>query len=140
MVYKATNLIAAAFDEKGIKYKIEETESLSFVKVGFTGDNLSVVSNLISTDNDNDVKIMTTNFAKFPEGKIEKGYEVVNQLNNKYRFAKFTIDSSGNVAAQYDLPVSTPDADVAALCVELVLRFAKIVDGAYPDVMKAIWS
>ena len=51
---------------------------------------------------------------------------------------KFTLDNDSSLNAEYDLPVNTED--VGEACFEIGLRMAQIIDEAYPEFMKAIWS
>ena len=141
MIYKATKLVEAMFKEKELKHSVREVGSLSFVQAGFSGDNTTFTLRFISSDDDNDVKIMTEDFAKFPEDKRAKGYELINELNRKYKYMKLTLDpSDGGVCAQYDLPVRLSDSEVGKVCFEIAIRFSNIVDDIYPDIMKAIWA
>lgn len=140
MIYQATRLISDAFKEAGLKCGTQEVGPLSFVEAGFTGSNCTFKLRFISTDNDNDVKAMTEDFAKYPEGKFQNGYKMMNELSRTYKYFKFTMDDSGAVCAQFDFPVSLSKEDVGKVAVELAVRCMKIVDDAYPKIMKSIWQ
>lgn len=140
MVYQATKLIADAFKGAGPKYGVQEVGSLSFVELGFTGNNCTFKLRFISADDDNDVKVMTEDFAKYPENKFENGYKLMNELSRTYKYYKFTMDDKGGVCAQYDFPVSLPTDAIGKVAIELALRCAKIIDDVYPMVMKSIWQ
>lgn len=141
MIYKATKAIDAAFKENGLKHKVNEQPSFSAVEAGFSGDNCTFTVHFVSQDDDCDVKVLTQDFAKFPGNKLTAGYEIINSLNKKYRYAKFVLDpSDGGVHAEYDFPVKLNIPTVKEVAVEIALRFMKIIDDAYPEIMKAIWS
>ena len=140
MVYQATKLIADTFKEAGLKYGIQEVGPLSFVELGFTGDNCTFKLRFISADDDNDVKVMTEDFAKYPENKFGNGYKLMNELSRTYKYYKFTMDDKGGVCAQFDFPVALPSDAIGKVALELALRCAKIVDDVYPQVMKSIWQ
>ncbi|MBR5095031.1 MAG: YbjN domain-containing protein [Oscillospiraceae bacterium] len=140
MIYKATNLIATEFRNNGLKFATRELQNFSFLEAGFNGKNCSVTLRFISTDNDNDVKVLSEDFVKFPEGARERGFRLLNAMNRKYKYVKFTMDEKdGGVSAQFDFPLRLADAQVGPVAVEIALRFAKIVDDSYPEFMQGIW-
>ena len=139
MVYQATKKIARAFDEAGLKHDIIEASGSSAVKAGFRGENVEgVMVHFISSDDDNDVKVVVLNFLKVPAAKRGKVLEVCNNLNYTYRYAKFLLDNDSDVRVEYDLPLR--NTDPGNICVEIMIRFMKILDDAYPEFMKALWS
>jgi len=139
MAFKATKAIAAAFDEAGLKYSIIEPGGSSAVKAVFGGDNYdSATVHYISSDDDNDVKVVILSFVKVPASKREKVIMVLNDMNNKYRYLKFVMSEDNDVRVEYDFPLKiTNPGDVA---VEILIRMMKILDDVYPELMKAIWS
>ena len=141
MIYKATKLIQREFKQAGIKSTTREIGELSFVEAAFTGKNCNVTIRFISTDDDYDVKALTDNFAKYPTQRLAKGLEIINNLNKKYRYAKFTISpQEGYVTAEYDFPTTIKEESVGTIATEIVLRFAQIVDDAYPEIMQSVWA
>ena len=140
MIYKATKLVAAAFEQENLKHAVRETEAFSFVDASFTGNNCTVRIRFINSDDDNDVKVLTENFAKFPASKRAKGLELINDLNRHYKYVKFAIDDDGDLTAQYDLPVSADDENLGKMVIEIAMRCAKIVDDSYPKIMQSIWG
>ena len=61
-----------------------------------------------------------------------------NAVNRKFRYVKFVLDDDGDVNVEYDCPVSGSNPATSAR--EMVIRFADIVDQAYPDLMRAIYD
>lgn len=140
-MYQATNKIARTFDREGIKYSTGTLDSgSSYVSASFTGDNVKSVDVVfLSSDNDNDVSVRAYSVVKFSESKSAAMILLANQLNNKYRFVKFTVDTDDrDMNVEYDFPEKTDD--VGRTAVELFWRFAKIIDAAYPQMMKILWS
>ena len=139
-MYQATVAIEKAFVDHGLRCAAKETASLSFVELNMTGDNTSVLIRFISTDNNNDVKVMTADFAKFPQKKLADGYELANELSREYKYMKFTIDNDGDMCAQYDFPVQISNECLGPVALEILMRCAKIIDDCYPKVMKTLWG
>ncbi len=141
MVFKATNIIAKALKEAGLKCDVRENDEYSFVETGFSGENCTFKMCFFSADDDNDVKVLTNEFAKYPEDKLEEGYIIMNELSRKYRYLKFTLDKDdGAVNAQYDFPVALPEEVLGKVAIEFAIRFSKIIDDAYPQIMRSIWQ
>ena len=138
-MFNATPVVESALKNAGLKCQAIDLGELSFVQAGFTGENCTVSLRFISADNDNDVKVMTEDIAKVNSAKQDRMYVVLNNLNVKYKYVKFTMDDNGGVCAQYDVPISVGDC-LGAVALEIALRFAKIVDDAYPEIMKIIWG
>ena len=140
MIFQATRTVQQAFLTSGIKCSSADLANFSYVEAGFTGDNYTVKIRFISEDNDNDVKMLTDNIAKFPKNKFANAYKLMNELSRKYKYVKFCVDDDGDVTAQYDFPICLTNEAVGKVAVEIALRTAKIVDDAYPEIMKAIWQ
>ena len=140
MIYKATKLIQTQFKDAGIKCNARELGNFSMVEAAFTGKNCNVTIRFVSVDNGNGVKALTDNFAKYSKQRLAKGYEIVNSLNQKYKYAKFTMTKDGDICAEYDFPTTIKEEAVGTIAVEIVLRFAQIVDEAYPEIMQSVWS
>ena len=140
MIYQATQLIADAFAEFGLKHQVLEAGPLSLVEMGFTGDNCTFRLRFISMDEDNDVKAMTEDLVKIPEARRAAAYALMNELSREYKYFKFTMDERGGVCAQYDIPMSVKSEDLGGIAVEIALRCSQIVDNAYPRIMQVIWG
>ncbi len=140
MIHNATQIIENAFAAKELKYQVEEIGPISMVICGFSGENCTVRVNLISTDEDCDVKLLSMPITRFPKARMSEGYELMNELNSKFRFVKWVIDKDGDIHLEYDIPSSTPAVILGEVVFEVFLRMVKIADDAYPTIMKQIWS
>ena len=127
------------FDEKGIHY--EEDKDGNSLRVGIGGlenmDHIMVYLNF--DDNNRGVCLRAFNLCKIPEGKVDALYELCSDLNADYRWVKFYVDSNDNTITAEDDAVVSPESAGAELF-ELLARMTKIVDKAYPDMMKALWA
>ena len=139
-VFRATKEVAAALDQKEIKYNILTLKESSAVQVKYSGDNFSTLEILfISSDDDSDVKVRVFGFVSgVPKDKRGAVLETINAMNDKFRYVKFTLDSDDDLNISYDVPVS--EKEVGSIACEMVARFVNIADEAYPEFMKAIWS
>lgn len=76
--------------------------------------------------------------AKVNEQQRAKVALALNDLNCDYRYVKFCIDSDGDVNAEYDF--TDRGTDPAASANEILVHFVRILDKAYPTIMRTLWS
>lgn len=131
----AANLFTAYLDNKGIKYTAQEDKR---VTVSYSADNTSVRAVLVFGDDGKDVALRVFSLVKVPEGKVGALQAVCSDLNRKWRWCKFYLDKDNEVTVAIDA-VITPET-TGPVAYELVIRTVGIVDKAYPDIMKALWS
>ena len=139
-MFAATKRIYNALKAKeGLKVFTEENEKSSEVWLQFpvkSGGNYRI--KFISTDDDNDVAVRVFGLLRVDDTQKAKILETLNALNVKYRYVKFCCDNDGDVNIEYDYPVRSENPENSAE--EIVIRFVKIIDVAYPQLMHALWS
>ena len=139
-MFAATKRIYNALKAKeGLKVFTEENEKSSEVWLQFpvkNGGNYRI--KFISTDNDNDVAVRVFGLLRVDDTQKAKILEALNALNIKYRYVKFCCDNDGDVNIEYDYPVRSENPENSAE--EIVIRFVKIIDDAYPQLMHALWN
>lgn len=74
---------------------------------------------------------------KFQEVNINI-YQLINGLNDNYRFFKFTVDDDKELIMQVDAIVKENNS--TAEIMELLLRGSNVLEEIYPNVQKEIWS
>ncbi len=134
------DLVEQELNKAGLKHQRASLGPLEFIETGFSGEKTTVKIRFIAVGNDGEFKILSDDFAKFPDEKLVEGYALANELNRKYKYVKFAIDNEGDMTAQWDLPDNVPNEAVGATGVEILIRMFQIIDDVYPEVMKAIWS
>jgi len=132
MIMQATKTIEEAFKAQNWSYKVDEHPDgkSSAVITGFDlkcGANVQIF--FISAA-DNDVAVRAFEFFSIPAGKEHAALHLCNEMNNKFRFAKFVV-SGDHVGMQMDMPVEAKE--VGPVCTELLYRLLDIADNAYPE-------
>lgn len=143
MIYKASKLIAEAFDEHGIKYggQIEEHGDSSAVAAGFRIDNGPLVmARFFSSNDDNIVEARVFSIINVKEEKHQQMLQQINAANRRIRHIKFALDENGDVNAEYDFPEKLADEQVGEVAVEIFIRLMKVLNYVYPDFMRAMWQ
>ena len=140
-MFKATQAIYSALKASKLELKVftDENEAQSFVWLQFTAKNGSPYRiQFISRDDDNDVAVRIFSLIHVESSQIEKVLPAINAVNSKFRYTKFVIDNDGDINVEYDFLVRA--ANVEECAEEIVIRFVKIIDEAYPVLMHALWS
>lgn len=139
MIHQATMQLERAFRAENFKFELDQVNDSSELEAKFDGDNVKNISvRFISHDEDNDVSIRAYSIVNVNPSKKANAILAVNELNNKYRYLKFTLDSDNDINAEYDLPVRCDNP--GPVCAEMFVHFMKIIDKAYPTIMQALWS
>ena len=73
---------------------------------------------------------------KFQEVNINV-YQLINGLNDNYRFFKFTVDDDKELIMQVDAIVKENNSTDEIM--ELLLRGSNVLEEIYPNVQKEIW-
>ena len=133
-------LVREAFAQKELKYKeFRELEDGGTLMVaGFNGQMATYDLLMVFDKEDHTVMIRVGRLAKVP---IDRQFEVLsalNELNREYRFVSFYSDPEDFVAVQTDRVIAANET--ADPVMEMIVRVVQILDGAYPRIMKAIWS
>ncbi|MBQ8726035.1 MAG: YbjN domain-containing protein [Clostridia bacterium] len=123
-------------DQEDIKYTVS---SDNVIKVTYTGDNLDSIPVYVIFDEEGDeyVEFKCWDIANF-KSREAKAIEVCNELNAKYRWVKFYMDSDKDIIVSIDAVVDS--ATCGEECLSLVRRVVNITDEAYPEIAKARWA
>ena len=129
MIYQSSKAIEAALKAQNIRCDVMEGPDSSAVVTGFdlkSGD--SATFHFISMSDANDVAVRVFHFAQGESAKLQS---VINDLNCKFRYAKFTLREGGEVCVEMDIPQET--TDVGKVAFELLVRGLDIMAEASPD-------
>lgn len=132
MVFETSKVIKSALNAQDIRCEIGEGPDSSAVITGFdlkSGDAATI--HFISAGERNDVALRVFHFAKGEAGRLQS---VVNDLNCKFRYAKFTLRGD-EVCLEMDVPQETTDLGKVAL--ELLYRSLDIMEHAAGDLKAA---
>lgn len=140
-MFHATELISQFFDEKEIRYRIQDLDEVSVVTANVAVDYTTFIIQFLSRDNENDVSIRVPNFVRYGNKNSATVLRVAAECNALFRYVKFTVNTEEHsVSVEYDMPQETAD-DALGECVhEMFRRIMQICDEAYPKFMEALWG
>lgn len=133
MIFQPSKAIEAALKAQNLNCDVMEGPDSSAVVTGFdlkSGDAATI--HFISTSDKNDVAVRVFHFAK--GGDSAKVLAAVNELNCKFRYAKFALRED-EVCVEMDIPQET--TDVGKVAFELLVRSLDIMADAAADLKAA---
>ena len=123
----AINEIHKAFNNAGLKHDVQQFGDKSVLITGMTGSGDTYKVFFVKEGNvGNDVALRILKIASCSKYQLNQAYEVLNELQLKYRFLRFTIDDDGDINGEYDFPTTYEDIGKGA--VEICLRLTIILD------------
>lgn len=128
-------LVKADLDAKGLNSIAKEYEDGNVVINFPYGKN--VVKCIFSGELGEYVSLYLQ-FESVPEDKLVDVVFVCNELNSKFKWVKFYVDSDRDLMLEDDAILTTETA--ADEVFELLLRMIKISDDVKPEIMKAIYA
>lgn len=123
----AINEIHKAFNDAGLKHDVQEIGGKTILITGLSGK-ADTYRFLLIKDDDNgqDVALRILRISNCPRYRTDQALEVLNELQMKYRYLRFTIDGDGDIAGEYDFPSTYENIGKGA--VEMCLRLTMILD------------
>lgn len=116
---------------------VETVDGNDIVHFGMDLKNVKGVNVLIVFD-ECSASVIVRDIASVPDDKFGDGLIVCNELNNQYRFSRFTVTDDNEFCAQTDALVDEHSAGDEAWA--MTINLLKRVDEAYARLMKAIWA
>lgn len=140
-VKEQVNRVGLALAEQGLNFDhVDEFENPMIV-LNFGGGDFSYTHVAIHVVFDLDgtsVQVITSPIASAPAEKTSTVLFALNECNRKFRWVKFYLDDDNDVIADTDMLFD--EQNIGEAVIEIVMRTANIIDEAYADIMKAVWS
>ncbi len=142
MIFYTTKLISETFDQRGVKYRINELDSVSDIEAGYKVAGGPIISiRFISNSEKNDVAVRVFGVInEIPAEKRAAMLEACNQLMKEIRFLKFCLDDRNDINVEYDFAMNTPDDAIGECCFEMLARMMTILDQKYPVLARALYG
>lgn len=131
--------IARKLDEMELKYTLEKRGEHEILKVGMaTKAAVAPMFTFLPGGEETDLHIAVIPLTRcLPQKRIEL-LRVLNDLNCRYRYAKFSMDKDNDVIVRYD--VARKNGTAGQTAVEIMLRMRNIIEECYPEIMRTIWA
>lgn len=138
MANAAAKMFTSYLDSREMNYSILD-EAQRVIRMGWTLEGTKMAIFFEFAEDGANVRMEGREFLNFPADKINTMYKIVNDCNRKYRWIKFSVDAESNTAVVECDAVIQLDSCAEEVS-ELMFRMIKIVEDAYPLMMKALWA
>ena len=129
----AINEIQKAFLDAGLKHDVQKVGDKTVLITGMTGKAGTYRFLLIKEgDSGCDVALRVLKIGRCASYQYDQVHEVLNELQLKYRFLRFTVDKDGDIHGEYDFPTCYEQIGKGA--VEMCLRLTMILDQCVPKI------
>lgn len=131
--------ISRKLDELELHYRVTQGKKSDVIRMNMSTDSGAKMEYVIfPSGSQSDVSVRIFSLVKSPENKREDILKVCNELNSKFRYAKFVLDSDLDVNVEYD--IARNNGALGETAMEIIVRFHKIINEAYPMLMRTIWA
>ena len=140
-VKEQVNRVGLAMTERGLKFDYVDEYENPMIALNFGGGDFSythITLHLVFDQDGESAQIVSSPISNVPAEKTARMLLTLNDCNHKFRWVKFYLDEDNDVIVNGDVLFDEQNAGDA--CIGLIMRTASIVDDAYPDIMKSIWS
>lgn len=136
MDVNVTDLVLEYLKTKDLKVKKEE-ERMLFLRFTIKGGTVDLYVQF--DESGKHVHLQGINFIKVPEEKYTDIYPAINQANDTFKNVKFILkEQYGQIIAKDDGVIDLETCGEETF--ELIIVMIKVIQDAYPALMKAIWT
>jgi hypothetical protein len=140
-MFKTAKLITELFEERGMKYTVDEMPDVNIITLECEGDDhVDQAYHFICNEERNDVTVHSDVIANVPEEKEEEMLELLCQLNSELQFAKIWMDGDNDLMLAMDISREVSDEYLGKVAFEAFYRMIKAFEKVYSRVMKCLWS
>lgn len=119
------DLFCRHLDEKKLKY--DRNDERHIVNLKYKGDNFQSLGFTMIFDEDGEsIAMRVYSIVQFKKAQLADAYNFCNEMNVKYRWLRFYVDSDDELTAAMDAVIS--EESCAAECLEVLSRTVSIVD------------
>lgn len=134
-------IIEDAFKENGWNFSTRKRDDSTVFSLPMSAKNCPGLNIRLEIDEDGDCKIRCYLADDTPKDKHNELIEMLNGLNNRYRYVTLSLDSDGDILAAYDFQIVTDEPELIDKQVGgMVVLLARIMDKCIPPIMKIIWA
>lgn len=138
MAKEAATVFTAYLDSQEVNWSWQNEED-KLIRVGWKLENTKIAMFFFFDEDNTNLHIVGRDFLNMPSDKFEKMCIISNEVNTKFRWAKFTVDKDDEeVLCEMDAVIQLDSCAEEAY--ELMVRMTQIVDEAYAIYMKGLWA
>ncbi len=133
VMFSSTRKFLESLDKSDIKYSYMgvDNDNQEKVNVSYSYSGGSLKATIFFTEKNEECNIRIWNLIDFKAAYLESAYRICNEINSKYKLAKFYVDTSDNsITVSMDV-IIREDYSAGDICKEALTRVVSICDDAY---------
>lgn len=133
--------VKEAFEEAGWRFNVRQIDDTTWFGLPMSAKNCPGLNIKIEVSQKGDCKIRCYLAEDTPKSKRVELLEVINSLNNRYRYVTLSLDSDGDILAAYDFALFSSEQEIIERASRtMVVLLSDIMDKCIPPIMKVVWS
>ena len=134
-------VVKEALENKEWRFQARKIEDKTIFAIPMSAKNCPGLNIRLEISESGDSKIRCYVAEDAPKSVRFPLLEVIDVLNNRYRYLTLSIDSDGDILAAYDFIMFGTDKKVIEKhAITMILLLSDIIDKCIPPIMKVIWS
>ena len=134
-------VVKGAFEGNGWHFNVRKLEDKTIFALPMSAKNCPGLNVKVDVATSGDSKIRCYLAEDTPKSKHKELLEVINALNNRYRYITLSLDSDGDILAAYDFTIfGTDETAIEKQAMSMVVLLSDIMDKCIPPIMKIVWS
>ena len=134
-------VVKEALENKGWRFQARTVEDKTLFAIPMSAKNCPGLNVLLGVSESGDCKIRCYIAKDTPKSARLQLLEVINSLNNHYRYLTVSLDSDGDILAAYDFTIFGNDPEtIDRHAGTMVLLLSDIMDKCIPPIMKVVWN
>lgn len=123
-----------------INYNYKDIDNVRIFFLAFTANRLLHIELKLIVEPNGDVMDCICIAKNIEKNKQLKVLSLLNQLNGRYRFAKFVLDDDNDLCIYREDKLQDTSDDWCDRMISYVATLIKIADESSPEILKLVWS
>ncbi len=133
-------VVEKVFKDHDWNYNSKDNGNKKIFGLPFGAKNMPSIRLFMTVASYGDVKLNCYLAHEVAQEKRPAMIETLNKLNSRYRYITLSLDSDGDLLAQYDFTLFGDAETVDKQVITTIFLVKDIMDECYPDIMKTIWQ
>ncbi len=132
-------VVEEVLENHDLRYHSKVNDNKVFFSLSFNAKNLPSLDLFLTVTTKGDAKITCYLVRDIVPQKRAAVINAINNLNNSYRYITLSLDSDGDLLAQYDFTIFGDEEVADKQVITMIFLVREIMDECFPKIMKAIW-
>lgn len=132
-------IVESTFQSKGLNFHVKKGEKESVFSLPMHADNAPGLNIRMRVSRKGDSKIWCYLAGGIAASKRAIMLEVVNALNDRYRYICVSVDEDNDICASHDFSLYGDEESAAEHAMETLFLVTNVMDHCVPTILKTLW-